>query len=54
MQRKPTSLISWCNTYSDQLNYLEALKHQRWPNGFECPRSSDDYSHELKNHHILN
>lgn len=47
MKAEAMSLVQWRARFGTDEKCTEALEHQRWPNGFQCPHSGHDQGHQV-------
>ncbi|WP_139138597.1 transposase, partial [Acidithiobacillus thiooxidans] len=45
MKAEAMNLLQWQARFGTEEECAEALKQQRWPNGFQCPHCGHDQGH---------
>ena len=49
MKAEAMNLVQWQERFGAEEACMEALKQQRWPNGFQCPKCGHDHGHWMAN-----
>ena len=45
MKAEAVNLVQWQQRFGTEEACIEALRQQRWPNGFQCPKCGHDHGH---------